>query len=162
MLKQLNIFSPPPEGESKKFLCLHFTYPRCRAYLSLIQFIASVLLLVEVIFRFVFFLQLGTLPNYILTFYYLVFSVYMMGFELGIKRLKLKFYLMNFAWGKALMNFFLASLIVSSWVVPVIDVLIVIVFSVAVTLQVITSCLYKTEETASIDADIEELENYRE
>ena len=85
-----------------------------------------------------------------------------MGFELGIKRLKLKFYLMNFAWGKALMNFFLASLIVSSWVVPVIDVLIVIVFSVAVTLQVITSCLFKTEETASIDADIEELENYRE
>ena len=60
------------------------------------------------------------------------------------------------------MNFFLASLIISSWVVPVIDVLIVIVFSVAVILQVITSCLFKAEETASIEADIEELEKYRE
>ncbi len=86
----------------------------------------------------------------------------MIGFELGVKRLKLKFYLMNFSWGKALMNFFLASLIISSWVVPVIDVLIVIVFSVAVILQVITSCLFKGEETASIEADIEELEKYRE
>jgi len=27
---------------------------------------------------------------------------------------------------------------------------------------VITSCLFKAEETASIDADIEELENYRQ
>jgi hypothetical protein len=86
----------------------------------------------------------------------------MMGFELGVKRLKLKLYLMNFSWGKALMNFFLASLIISSWVVPVIDVLIVIVFSVAVILQVITSCMFKAEETASIEAEIEELEKYRE
>jgi hypothetical protein len=56
MMKQLNIFTPPEDGESKKLLCFHFTFLRCRAYLTLIQFIAAVLLLVEVIFRFVFFL----------------------------------------------------------------------------------------------------------
>jgi len=117
---------------------------------------------VEVIFRFVYFLQLGALPNYILTFYYMVFSIYMAGFEFGIKRLRLKFYLMNFAWGKALMNFFLASLIVSAWVVPAVDVLIVIAFSLAIVLQIVTSCLYKQAENEKIESEIQELEQYRQ
>ncbi len=63
-----------------------------------------------------------------MTFYFLFFALYIIGFELGIKRLKLKFYLMNFGWGKATINLFLGSLIVSSWVIPIIDVIILIVF----------------------------------
>ena len=141
MLKHLNVFSATED--SKKVLCFHFTFLRCRAYLSLFQFAVAVLLLIEVIIRFVNFGSMGSLPNYVLTFYYLFFSLYMAGFEFGIKSFRLKFYLMNFAWGKALMNFFLASLIISSWLYPVIDVIILVIFSLAIILQIITSCLYK-------------------
>jgi hypothetical protein len=108
--------------------------------------------------RFVGFLSLGSLPEYILTFYYLFFAFYMAGFEYGVKAFRLKFYLMNFAWGKAAMNFFLATLIISSWKVPFVDVFIVILFSVAIILQMITSCLYRNEESQRIDEEIEELE----
>lgn len=92
----------------------------------------------------------------------MVFSFYMCGFEYGIKSLRLKFYLMNFAWGKALMNIFLASLIVSSWVIPPIDVLIVVVFSLAIILQIATSCMYKQTENEKIESEIQELEQYRQ
>ena len=88
----------------------------------------------EVIIRFVYFLQLGSLPNYVLTFYYLFFAFYLIGFELGIKRLKLKFYLMNFGWGKAAMNLFLGSLVVSAWVIPIVDIIIIVVYLGAVLL----------------------------
>lgn len=89
-----------------------------------------------------------------LTFYYLFFAFYIIGFELGIKRLKLKFYLMNFGWGKAAMNLFLGSLIVSSWVVPVIDVIVLIFFILVFSLQVTCSILFRAEERERIDTEV--------
>ena len=126
------------------------------------QLLAAVLLLVEVVIRFVYFLQLGSLPNYVLTFYSLFFAFYLIGFELGIKRLKLKFYLMNFGWGKAAMNLFLASLIVSSWTIPIIDIIILIVFSFAFLLQVTCSIMFRAEERERIEGEVRQLEEYRE
>lgn len=120
------------------------------------------LLLVEVIFRFVYFLQLGSLPNYVLTFYYLFFAFYLIGFELGIKRLKLTFYLMNFGWGKAAMNLFLGSLIISAWVIPPVDVIILIFFLMVVILQVICSVMFRAEEKDRIEGETRSLEEYRE
>jgi hypothetical protein len=120
------------------------------------------LLLVEVIFRFVYFLQLGSLPNYVLTFYYLFFAFYLIGFELGIKRLKLKFYLMNFGWGKAAMNFFLGSLIVSSWVIPIIDIIILVFFLVTLVMQIVCSVMFRAEEKERVEGEIRVLEEYRE
>jgi len=90
----------------------------------------------------------------VLTFYYLFFAFYIIGFELGIKRLKLKFYLMNFGWGKAAMNLFLGSLIVSSWVVPVIDVIVLIFFFLVFSLQVTCSILFRAEERERIDTEV--------
>jgi hypothetical protein len=98
----------------------------------------------------------------VLTFYYLFFAFYLIGFEMGIKRLKLTFYLMNFAWGKAVMDFFLGSLILSSWVIPAIDVIILIFFLIAVILLVTVSCMFRDEERARVDAEIKQLEEYRE
>lgn len=118
------------------------------------QILTAILLLVEVILRFVYFLQLGSLPNYILTFYFLFFAFYIMGFEVGIKRLKLKFYLMNFGWGKAAMNFFLASLIISAYVIPPLDIVILIVYIVAIALQITCSLLFKNEERDRVENEI--------
>ena len=120
------------------------------------------LLLVEVILRFVYFLQLGSLSNYILTFYYFFLAFYLIGFEMGIKVLKLKFYLLNFAWGKALCDFFVGSLVVSSWVIPAIDVIILIFFLFAAIVLVMISVMFKGQEKERVDAELKELEEYRE
>ena len=97
-----------------------------------------------------------------LTFYYLFFAFYLIGFELGIKKLKLKFYLMNFGWGKAAMNLFLGSLIVSSWVNPIIDIIVLIFFLCVFCLQVTCSILFRAEERERIDIEVRQLEEYRE
>ncbi len=97
-----------------------------------------------------------------MTFYYLFFSFYLIGFELGIKRLKLTFYLMNFGWGKAAMNLFLGSLIVSSWVIPIIDVIILVFFFAVVVLQITVSVMFRAEEKDRIEGEIRQLEEYRE
>ena len=125
---------------------------------KVLQILAALLLLTEVILRFVYFLQLGSLSNYILTFYFLAFSIYLIGFEAGIRALKLKFYLMNFAWGKALMDFFLGTLVASSWVVPAMDVIVLIFFlATAITLGLI-SCMFRGEEKTRVDMELEDLE----
>lgn len=88
----------------------------------------------------------------------MVFAFYLIGFEMGVKRLKLKFYLMNFAWGKAAMDFFLGSLVVASWVIPAMDVVILIFFLIATIMLVTVSCLFKAEEKARVDAELAQLE----
>ena len=155
----MNIFQPA-EG-SKQCLCFHFTYFRLTVLIKITQILAALLLLAEVIIRFVYFLQLGSLTNYILTFYYLVFAFYIIGFEMGIQRLKLKFYLMNFAWGKAMMDLFLGALIVSCWVIPAMDVIILIFFLLAMIFLLLTTCMFKAEEKQRVDAELEKLEQYR-
>jgi hypothetical protein len=77
------------EDDSKRLFCCNVSYVQIQTYIKVAQIGAAVLLLVEVIFRFVWFLLLGSLPNYVLTFYFLFFAFYLIGFELGIKRLKL-------------------------------------------------------------------------
>jgi uncharacterized membrane protein len=81
---------------------------------------------------------------------------------LGIKRLKIKFYLMNFGWGKAAMNLFLGSLVVSSWVIPVIDIIILIVFLAVFMLQVTCSVMFRAEERERVETETRQLEEYRE
>ena len=97
-----------------------------------------------------------------LTFYYLFFAFYLIGFELGIKRLKLKFYLMNFGWGKAAMNLFLGSLVVSAWVVPIVDIIVLIIFLAVFFLQVTCSILFRAEERERVETEVRQLEEYRE
>ena len=97
-----------------------------------------------------------------MTFYFLVLSVYLIGFELGIKYLKVKFYLMNFAWGKAAMDFFIGSLVVAGWVIPAMDVIILIFFLLAVITLATISFLFKEEERARVDGELKELEEYKE
>jgi hypothetical protein len=120
--------------------------------------LAALLLLAEVILRFVYFLQLGTLSNYIMTFYFLIFAFYLIGFEFGIKRLRLKFYLMNFAWGKAAMDFFLGSLVVAGWVIPALDVIVLIFFLTASICLALISCMFRSEEKERVDKELEVLE----
>jgi hypothetical protein len=144
-----------PEEGSKQCLCFHLTYKKLTIFTKIVQILASLLLLAEVILRFVYFLQLGSLSNYILTFYFLVFSFYLVGFELGMKSLKLKFYLMNFAWGKAAMDFFLGSLVVASWVIPALDVFILIFFFLASISLLLISCMFRAEEKDRVDAELQ-------
>lgn len=81
---------------------------------------------------------------------------------MGVKRLKLKFYLMNFAWGKAMMDFFLGSMVVASWVIPALDVIILIFFLFASISLVLISCMFKADEKDRVDAELASLEQYRE
>lgn len=129
---------------------------------KIVQILAALLLLAEVIVRFVYFLQLGSLPNYIMTFYFIIIAFYLLSFEFGIKRVKLKFYLMNFAWGKAIMDFFLGSMIISAYVVPPIDIPATIFFFSATILLIIISIVFRKEEKQRIDAELAVLQKYRE
>ena len=123
---------------------------------------AALLLLAEVIIRFVYFLQLGSFSNYVLTFYFLFFGLYLIGFELGINYLKVKLYLMNFGWGKAMANVFIGSLVLSCWVVPALDVIIFIFYLAAAVVLAMVSCLFKEEEQARVEAEVKAIEEYRE
>jgi hypothetical protein len=50
----------------------------------------------------------------------------------------------------------------SSWVIPAIDVIILIFFLIAVILLVTVSCMFRDEERERVDAEIKQLEEYRE
>lgn len=92
-----------------------------------------------------------------MTFYFIVFAFYLLAFEFGIKRVKLKFYLMNFAWGKAILDFFIGSMIISAYVVPPIDIPATIFFFAATILLIIISIIFRKEEKARIDVELQEL-----
>ena len=150
------------EEGSRQILCFHVTYTKLMILAKVIQIIAALALLAEVAVRFVYFLQLGSLSNYILTFYFIFLGFYLIGFELGIKRLKLKFYLMNFAWGKAVMDFFIGTLVASAQVIPALDYIILIIFLTNAFILVVISCMYRKEEKERVDAELSKLEEYRE
>jgi len=69
---------------------------------------------------------------------------------------------MNFAWGKALVNFFLGILIVVSFLVPALDVIIMIFFIVSAIFLILISCMFTAEEKERVDTDLAQLEEYRE
>lgn len=83
-------------------------------------------------------------------------------FECGVKRIKLKFYLMNYAWGKAIMDFFLGCMVISAYVVPAIDIICAIFFFSATILLVIVSIRFRKEEKMRIDDELEILRNYKD
>ena len=86
----------------------------------------------------------------------------MISFELGIKRVKIKFYLMNWAWGKALMNFFVGSMIISAYVIPPLDIPACIFFFSATLILLLISIMFRKEEKLRIEHELEELRKYRE
>lgn len=124
---------------------------------KIIQILNGLLLLAEVIVRLVYFLQLGPFSNYIMTFYFILFSFYIIMFEFGVQRIKLKFYLMNYAWGKALMDFFLGCMIISAFVVPPIDAICIIFLFITTIILFTISIMFKKEEKIRIDIELEEL-----
>ena len=97
-----------------------------------------------------------------MTFYYFLFAIYILCFEFGVKRIKLKFYLMNFAWGKALMNFFLGTMIISAYVVPPIDIPASVFFFLATIVLIIISVMFRKEEKMRVDKELQMLREYRE
>eukprot|EP00347_Sterkiella_histriomuscorum_P001851 403370435 len=137
--------------------CFKFTYVNMSRLAKFLQVFSALLLLVIVILRFVYFLQLGSLPNYIMTFYFVVFAVYLLLFELGIMSIRRKFYLMNFFWGKAIFDFFLGCMIISAYVVPAIDVPATIFFFATTIVLAITSVFFRKEERERIDKDLEKI-----
>jgi hypothetical protein len=69
---------------------------------------------------------------------------------------------LNFAWGKALMDFFLGSLFVSGLVVPEIEVPAAILFFLAFISLITLSIAFRKEEKIRVDKDLEDLRNYKE
>lgn len=129
---------------------------------KLLQVISALLLLVIVILRLVYFLQLGAFPNYIMTFYFILFAIYLLLFEIGIMGIRRKFYLMNFFWGKALFDFFLGCMIISAWVIPGIDVPATIFFFATSIVLVTISIFFRKEERDRIDKDLEAIKKVDE
>lgn len=126
------------------------------------QIIASLCLMAIVIVRFVFFVQLGSFPNYVMTFYYLIFSVYLLLFEFGVKTVKSKFYLLNFCWGKGLFNVFLGSMIIAAYVIPFIDIPCCIILFMSAFILFLISCKFRKEEKQRIDKELEDILKMRE
>lgn len=123
------------------------------------QIFAGLFLLAVVIVRFVFFAQLGSVPNVIMTFYFIFFAGFMLLFEFGIMRIKAYFYLLNFFWGRALWDFFIACMCISSPAVPAMDIVAGIVFFVATAILGLISCCFIKEERKRIDEDLAKMES---
>jgi len=132
-----------------------FNYKNMAILAKILQIVSALFLLATTIVRFVFFLQLGSLPNYIMTFYFPIFAIYLLLFECGWMGIRRKFYLMNFFWGKAIFDFFLGCMIISAYVVPALDVpATIFFFSTTIVLTVISIC-FRKEEKDRIDRDLE-------
>ena len=126
------------------------------------QIISALFLLAIVILRFVYFLQLGSFPNYVMTFYYLIFGIYLFLFEFGIKTVKARFYLLNFCWGKGLVDVFLGSMIISAYVIPPIDIPATIFLFASSLILFVISCKFRKEEKARIDTELEDIIKMKE
>jgi len=82
----------------------------------------------------------------------------MLIFEIGFTWIKLKFYLMNFFWGKALYDFFLGCMIISAYVFPPIDIpAAIFLFAATIVLLLISVC-FRKEEKERIDRELEVIE----
>jgi len=145
----------PAAVDDKPKKCFAFNYENMSRLAKLLQVVSALFLLATTIVRFVFFLQLGSLPNYIMTFYFPVFAIYLLLFECGWMSIRRKFYLMNFFWGKAIFDFFLGCMIISAYVVPALDVpATIFFFSTTIVLSIISIC-FRKEEKERIDRDLE-------
>ncbi len=148
MDNQIRIQEPQPANSC---CTCEFNYVNMVRLAKLLQIISVLLLLAIVILRFVYFLQLGALPNYIMTFYFLLFSGYLLLFEFGIKTIKHKFYLLNFFWGKALFDFFVGCMVISAYVIPPIDIPATIFFFLSTLFFIFISVYFRKEEKIRID-----------
>lgn len=90
-----------------------------------------------------------------MTFYFVVFAIYLLLFELGIMSIRRKFYLFNFLWGKAIFDFFLGCMIISAYVIPPIDVPATIFFFITAIVLGFNSVWFRKEEKERIDKDLE-------
>ncbi|CDW78474.1 UNKNOWN [Stylonychia lemnae] len=150
-----NVGGAPAAGEEKPKSCFSFNYENMLKLAKVLQIVSALFLMAIVIVRFVYFVQLGSLPNYIMTFYFPVFAIYLLLFECGWMSIRRKFYLMNFFWGKAIFDFFLGCMIISAYVVPPIDVPATIFFFVTTIVLVTISICFRKEERERIDQDLE-------
>jgi hypothetical protein len=97
-----------------------------------------------------------------MTFYYLIFAIYLLLFEFGVRAIKAKFYLLNFCWGKGLFDVFLATMIISAYVVPFIDIPCFIILIVASIFLFLISCKFRNEEKSRVDKELEDLLKMKE
>ncbi len=82
----------------------------------------------------------------------------MLLFEFGIMRVKAYFYLMNFFWGRALWDFFIACMCISSQAIPAMEITAAIVFLIATIVLGLISCCFRKEEKLRIDEDLAKME----
>lgn len=82
----------------------------------------------------------------------------MLLFEFGIMRVKSFFYLMNFFWGRALWDFFIACMLVSAQAIPGMDITAGIIFFGATVVLTLISVCFRKEEKQRIDTDLAAME----
>jgi uncharacterized membrane protein len=68
---------------------------------------------------------------------------------------------MNFAWGKAIIDFFIGCMILTAFVVPVLDVIATIFFFLATIILIIISIVYRKDEALRVEAELKVLQVYK-
>lgn len=81
--------------------------------MKILQFINAAALLICVIIRFITFKNFKSYTELILLFYFIGICAFFILFELGLFRLRILFYFMNYGFGRAVFSFLLGLLIVS-------------------------------------------------
>jgi COPI associated protein len=79
----------------------------------IVQIIAAIALIVLSIVRIIKIVEAKTFTLYVMMAYFVMFGLIILSVELGLKFMKRTFYFLNFAWGKAIFDFFIACMSLS-------------------------------------------------
>jgi hypothetical protein len=101
--------------------------------------------------------ELQTFSLVMITIYFVLFGLFLLAVEFGLKRIKVSFYFLNFCWGKALFDFFIGCMAVSSALGSWVEIPIAIVFFLATLFLLIIGVCYRKEESARVEKALAEL-----
>ncbi len=113
------------------------------------QIASAILLVILSIVRIIKITEARTFTLYVMTIYFVLFGLVILLVELGLKPIKRTFYFLNFAWGKAIFDFFIACMSLSTGfygTTSMITIPVAIVFFLGCLFFIIISIFYREEE----------------
>lgn len=92
-----------------------------------------------------------------MTIYFIIFGFAILTVELGLRRMKVTFYFLNFMWGKALFDFFIGIMSISGGIDSWVEIPIAIFFFAATICLLLIAICYRKEERERVAKEIDNL-----
>jgi hypothetical protein len=130
-------------------------YVKLDKVMKLLQVVSAILLIVVSVLRFFNFASMSSPTVFVLTVYFLVFSCILVGMEFPVFHKCINChkscFFLNFGWGKALFNFFLACMILSGGYGGVVEVIAAICLLINIAIMIVISLCFRTQEREAVE-----------